>query len=160
MSEPLEARDMVAQHIRGAAAFEAIEHGGGRGIGAIPEEREEVSSSASTIHGDEKGSPESGPSDVGDMRPGYAARRTITGKSTTSVRTNTDYDALVRMLSRRTTTRSQADGTEHGNGEDYEHDLEDIMGGIFGSADNDISKRKNVGVIWKHLTVIYPLRLD
>jgi len=150
MSEPLEAGDIVAQHLRGAEAFETNNHV--RGFVPISDETEELSSSGSTIHGEEKGSPESGPSDIGEMRPGFVARRTLTGKSTTSV--GTDVDALVRMLSRRTTARSQHDGTEDGEGEGDEHDLEDIMGGIFGSADDDVSKRKNVGVIWKHLTVI------
>ena len=143
----MQAHDLLAQHIRAAEAFETDDNGG---FPAIPEEREEISSSGSTIHGEEKGSPESRPSDVEEMRPGYAARRTVTGKSTTSNRTNTDVNTLVRMLSRRTTGQ---DGTDDDNGEGYEHDLEDIMGGIFGNGDNDISKRKNVGVIWKHLTV-------
>lgn len=152
MSETLGAGDIVAQHIRGAEAFETTNNGGV--FAPIPEEKDEVSSSGSTIHGEEKGSPESGPTDMAEAeRPGYAARRTVTGKSSTSVRTNTDVDALVRILSRRTTARSHTDGTEDGEGEGYEHDLEDIMSGIFGSADDDVSKRKNVGVIWKHLTV-------
>ena len=145
MEEPLQVGDLVAQHIRAAEAFDTSDN---NGFSAIPEEKEEASSSGSTIHGEEKGSPQSRPSDV--------ARRTVTGKSTTSGRTNTDVDALVRMLSRRTTARSQQDGAEDDDGEGYEHDLEEIMGGIFGSADDDVSKRKNVGVIWKHLTVPCP----
>lgn len=145
---------MLAQHVLGAEGFERSND---VGFEAIPEDKEEVSSSGSTVHGEEKESPKSGPSDVGEMRPGYAVRRTATGKSTTSIRTDTDVDALVRMLSRRTTTaRSQQEGTEDTEDEGYEHDLEDIMGGIFGQADDDISKRKNVGVIWKHLNVIKP----
>ena len=130
------AHDLLVQHIRAAEAFETGDNGG---FPAIPEEREEISSSGSTVQGEEKGSPE----------PRYAATRTVTGKSTTSNRTNTDVNTLVRMLSRRATGQ---DGTDE-DGEGYEHDLEDIMGGIFGNGDDDISKRKNVGVIWKHLTV-------
>ena len=145
--EPVQAHDLLAQHIRAAEAFETGDYGG---FPAIQEEREEISSSGSTVQGEEKGSPESRPSDVEAMRPGYAVRRTVTGKSTTSNRTNTDVNNLVRMLSRRATGQ---DGTDDEDGEGYEHDLEDIMGGIFGNADDDISKRKNVGVIWKHLTV-------
>ena len=156
MEEPLQTGDIVAQHIRAAEAFDTNDN---NGFSAIPEEKEEASSSGSTIHGEEKGSPQSRPSDMEERRPGYAARRTVTGKSTTSVRTNTDVDALVRMLSRRTTARSQQDGAEDDEGEGYEHDLEEIMGGIFGSADDDVSKRKNVGVIWKHLTVPCPPEL-
>lgn len=59
-----------------------------------------------------------------------------------------NVDTLVRMLSRRTTGGDQSTSPE-----DYEHDLEEIMGDIFGPSDQDPSKRKHVGVIWKNLTV-------
>jgi len=151
--QSLGASELLAQHVLAAEGFKRSNDVGFR---AIPEDREEVRSSGSTVHGEEKESPRSGPSDVGEMRPEYTVRRTVTGKSTTSIRTDTDVDALVRMLSRRTTTaRSQQEGNEETD-EGYENDLENIMGGIFGQADDDISKRKNVGIIWKHLNVTGP----
>jgi hypothetical protein len=75
-------------------------------------------------------------------------RRTTTGKShASSIPAAQDVDAIVRMLSRRTTAAASD------NGDENQHDLENIMGGIFGRSEDDISKRKNVGVIWKDLTV-------
>ena len=118
----MDTRDIIDAHLRGARALEEAES----------EERGTVSES-STVNVDLSGRP--------------APKRRSTVKSTSS-RTPEDVDALVRMLSRRSTRREEP--SETGNEED---ELEDIMGGIFGNGDDDISKRKKVGVIWKNLTV-------
>jgi hypothetical protein len=118
----MDAREIVDAHIRGAKAFEAEE---------IPEETVSESSTVNV--------------DIPPLRP--QAGRNATWKSTSS-KTPQDVDALVRILSRRSTR-----GQEPSESGDHEGELEDIMGGIFGDGDDDISKRKKVGVIWKHLTV-------
>jgi hypothetical protein len=142
----MDTRDLVAQHIQNLTAFEAANNQ------FTPEtipEKAASESSASTVHEDEKQKPTPSTSASQSERPVYV-RRTTTGKSTGStVPTAQNVDAIVRMLSRRTTA-----GVSD-NGDENEHELEDIMGGIFGRSEDDISKRKNVGVIWKNLTVIH-----
>ena len=77
--------------------------------------------------------------------PRPTAIRNATNKSAVS-KTPDDVDAILRILSRRSA------GEQSGH-DKYEANLENIMGGIFGHADDDNSKRKKVGVIWKNLTV-------
>jgi hypothetical protein len=131
----MNSRDLVAQHIANVHAFETSYDS------AIPEVAS--TESMSTLGGDK-----SSPSTAADSsRPTLS--RNVTGKSLASVPTNTDVDALVRILSRRTTTGGQSEVSA----DDYQAELEEIMGGIFGHSENDISRRKNVGVVWKHLSV-------
>jgi ABC-transporter N-terminal len=128
----MDTREVIAAHVRGAHAFhtETMREGNGGGT------RETISESSTNV-------------DIPSLtRP--MTERSTTSKSTAD-RTPEEVDALVRMLSRRTTTHGQS------SGQGYEEELEGIMGEIFGHADDDISKRKNVGVIWKNLTVIPPL---
>jgi hypothetical protein len=126
----MDTREVLAAHVRGARAFQTetmTERTGGT-------TRETISESSTNVDIPSLARPMTG--------------RSATSKSTAD-RSPEEVDALVRMLSRRSTR-----GDSSGQG--YEEELEDIMGGIFGHGDDDISKRKNVGVIWKNLTVIAP----
>lgn len=140
----MDTKDLVERHVQNLQAFEAATSQ------FTPEpvlEEAASESSASTVHDYEKQKPTPFSSRDQSDRPTYV-RRTTTGKShASSIPAAQDVDAIVRMLSRRTTAGASD------NGDENQHDLESIMGGIFGRSEDDISKRKNVGVIWKDLTV-------
>jgi ATP-binding cassette, subfamily G (WHITE), member 2, SNQ2 len=129
----MSATAIVEQHLENAIAFEA----GGEPATLISGEHSEMS----TINEreQEKYTPSSS-----EATPPLTRQRT--SRSTASMPPE-DLDALVRRLSRRTTGAPSPDDDGH------EAELADIMGGIFGRADGDISKRKHVGVIWKRLKV-------
>ena len=137
----MDSRDIIAQHVANVHTFETSSEN------VIPQVAS--TESMSTLQGDK---PYPSASAGESSRP--TVSRIVTGKSLTSIPTNTDVDALVRMLSRRTTTGTG--GRSELSADDYQAELEEIMGGIFGHSENDISRRKNVGVIWKHLFVSSP----
>ena len=87
----MDSRDIIAQHIANVHAFETSRED------VIPQVAS--TESMSTLQGD-KSSPSTSAGE--SSRP--TVSRIVTGKSLTSVPTNTDVDALVRILSRRTTT--------------------------------------------------------
>jgi len=136
-------RDILAQHVANVHAFETSPENVLPAVASTE--------SLSTLQGDN-----SSPATSAGQSSRPAVSRVVTGKSLTSVPTNTDVDALVRMLSRRTTTGGQSDISA----DDYQAELEQIMGSIFGHSENDISRRKNVGVVWKHLSVHLAHRLE
>ena len=136
-------RDILAQHVANVHTFETSPENVLPAVASTE--------SLSTLQGDN-----SSPATSAGQSSRPAVSRVVTGKSLTSVPTNTDVDALVRMLSRRTTTGGQSDISA----DDYQAELEQIMGSIFGHSENDISRRKNVGVVWKHLSVHLAHRLE
>jgi hypothetical protein len=136
----MDSRDIIAQHVANVHAFETSHEDVIPQVGSTE--------SMSTLQGYK-----SSPSTSAGTSSRPTVSRNVTGKSLTSVPTNTDVDELVRILSRRTTTGGQSDISTN----DYQAELEEIMGGIFGHSKNDISRRKNVGVIWKHLSVSPPI---
>src|SRR5271170_5283559 len=116
----MDSRDIIAQHVANVHAFETSRDD------VIPQ----VASTESMITlQEDKSSPSASPGE--SSRP--TVSRTVTGKSLTSVPTNTDVDALVRMLSRRTTTGTG--GQSELSADDYQAELEEIMGGIFGHSE-------------------------
>ena len=136
------AEDIVTQHLRNTNTFETRIQSN---QSPTPRNSDSESSTVNESPRTEKPSPS--PS---ERRPSHP--RQVSRKSTTSM-VDGNVDTLVRILSRRTTT---GDGDQSTSPEDYEHDLEEIMGDIFGPSDQDLSKRKHVGVIWKNLTVSQP----
>lgn len=141
----MDVHDLVTQRVLNAAAFNSEPMA--FPYVTIPEEPSSSSSMTTIKNEHEKSSPSTS---AGKFDRPELSRRT-TGKSTTSIPTVRDVDGLVQILSRRTTAGGQSTTSV-----DYEAELEGIMGGIFGSSENDISKRKKVGVIWKHLNVPFP----
>jgi len=125
---------IVRQHLRNVSAFEAA------GATSSTSAQEPYSESSTMKHGEDD--QYDFPASSSEATPPLVRNRTM---STVSMRTE-DFDLLVRRLSRRTTG-------VHSQDQDHEAELAEIMGGIFGRSDEDMSKRKHVGVIWKHLTV-------
>jgi len=137
-------KEILEQHILNANAFEE-------------ETPETAPPPAAQQHESARTSMTTANEDVVYPSTSYGSRLNRYKSTSSSIRRTGDVDALVQILSRRTiATQSDIESNA-----DYQPELEEIMGGIFGRSDDDISKQKNVGVIWKHLTVFpFPTRLS
>jgi len=134
-------KEIVEQHVRNADVFEAApETASPPARQNASQQNESSESSMNTAHEDTAHPSTS----YGAHLLRYKSNRSIAS----SVQRKSDVDDLFRILSKRT-IRSEIESNAN-----YQTELEEIMGGIFGRSDDDISKQKNVGVIWKHLTVL------
>jgi len=132
---------IVEQHFRNADVFEATPETASPPAGQNTSQQNESSESSMNTAHEDTAHPSTS---YGAHLLRYKSNRSIAS----SVPRKSDVDDLFRILSKRT-TRSEIKSNAN-----YQTELEEIMGGIFGRSDDDISKQKNVGVIWKHLTVL------